>query len=27
LICGTNTLSGAANVFLIKTDKNGELKN
>jgi hypothetical protein len=27
LICGTNALSGASSVFLIKTDKNGELKN
>jgi hypothetical protein len=27
LICGTNTLGNASTVFLIKTDKNGELKN
>lgn len=27
LICGTNTLGSASSVFIIKTDKNGELKN
>jgi hypothetical protein len=27
LICGTNTLGGTSIAFLIKTDKNGELKN
>lgn len=27
LICGTNNLAEASTVFLIKTDKNGELKN
>jgi hypothetical protein len=27
LICGTNTLGNASIIFLIKTDKNGELKN
>lgn len=27
IICGTNTLGGYSSIFLIKTDKNGELKN
>ncbi|MBX2945212.1 MAG: hypothetical protein KF725_05220 [Cyclobacteriaceae bacterium] len=27
LICGTNTLSNVPSIFLIKTDRNGELKN
>lgn len=27
VICGTNTLGNASTIFLIKTDKNGELKN
>jgi hypothetical protein len=27
VICGTNNLSGLSSIFLIRTDKNGELKN
>lgn len=27
IVCGTNTLSGYASVFLMRTDKDGELKN
>ena len=27
LICGTNTIGGYSTIFLIKTDRNGELKN
>lgn len=27
LICGTNTVGGFSSIFLIKTDKNGEIKN
>lgn len=27
LICGTNTVNGLSSIFLMKTDKNGELKN
>lgn len=27
LICGTNTVNGLASIFMMKTDKNGELKN
>jgi|JI6StandDraft_1071083.scaffolds.fasta_scaffold03165_3 hypothetical protein len=27
IICGTNTLGGYSSIFLIRTDKNGELKN
>jgi len=27
IVCGTNTLSGYASVFLMRMDKNGELTN
>ena len=27
IVCGTNTLSGYASVFLMRADKNGDLKN
>jgi hypothetical protein len=27
LICGTSTISGFSNIFLVKTDEFGELKN